>query len=486
MMFRAPFGHNGLGGPTLGRFALLACVGALAFTVLARWARPGVLNPAPPERHPDDYLPSESPASTIAIPVGLPLSILEELLEDAVPRSFGSPDALHRLPDRGRTSVEIALQRGPFRASLVDDVARIEATLTYGLNVSYDLPGLPDPGGSCGFDGDPPRLTVVIRSPVSLDQRWALRTSAELVELRPTTGEDEDRCRVTILGLDVTDDVVAGAREFVSSHLAEVDRRAARLDLRSRFEEWWSILQRPIELDDSLWLVMGPERIRRGPVRGTGDSLHVSLAVRARPRILFGRSPRLIPASLPELESGLIEPELDLRVDGRAEYVFGSQFLVGRLGGRRLQLGGRTLTVDSLRVYGVGEGRLALEVLVSGDVSGRIYLTGRPVIDASTGRISVPDLEFDVATDEAIDGIIPRLAARSLRDFLRQEASWPVDPAVRWLADWLRVGLNRKISEDLQVTGVVDTVGIVGIYALQESLLVRLSASGAASLFVLE
>jgi hypothetical protein len=76
--------------------------------------------------------------------------------------------------------------------------------------------------------------------------------------------------------------------------------------------------------------------------------------------------------------------------------------------------------------------------------------------------------------------------ALSLRDYLREQASWPVDPAIQWLADWLGRGLNRDLSRDLRVVGAVDTVQIVGVYALREVLLVRMAAQGSASLIVLQ
>ena len=36
---------------------------------------------------------------------------------------------------------------------------------------------------------------------------------------------------------------------------------------------------------------------------------------------------------------------------------------------------------------GIGAGRLAMRLGVSGDLSGRLYLTGRPVIDMTTGKV---------------------------------------------------------------------------------------------------
>jgi hypothetical protein len=464
--------------------ALLGLV-AVALVLLSRRGAT-VLDPAPPVAR-SDILPSEAAPSTISVPLALPLSVLVELLEDAVPRTHGTLDSLVAVPDRGRTSVEIALERGPFSVSMVDDVARMATTLRYRLRVSYDLPALPDPGGSCGFDGDRrPGLGVSIRSPVSLAGDWTLRTKAEVVDVRPATETAADRCEVSVVGLDVTDRVVEGARGFLVDHLDDIDRRAAGVDTRSRFEGWWRTLQEPIELGDSLWLAMGPETITRGRVTGTRDSLWVPLTLSARPRILLGPRPSLSLVSLPPLDSGAVEPRLDLLVDGRADYRAGSRFLTDRLAGTDLALTGFMLRMESLRVYGVGGGRLALEVRVSGDVRGTLYLTGSPTIDPAESRVSVPDLDFDVATEQAVFGIVPTLVALSLRDFLREQATWPVGPAVEFLAEWLLRGLNRDLSADLRVTGTVDSVGIVGVYPLREVLLVRMSARGSASLMVVE
>jgi len=467
------------------RAAALVALVAVALVIASRRGA-GVLDPPPPAPR-SDVFPSEAPSSTLSLPLALPLSVLVELLEEAVPTTHGTQDSLLALPDRGRAAVTIALEREPFRASVVDDIARVATTLRYALRLSYDLPALPDPGGSCGFDGDRrPGLAVEIRSPVSLARDWTLRTRAQVVDVRPASDSAVDRCEVTVLGLDLTDRVVEGARGFLEDHLDDIDRRAARVDTRSHFERWWDILQEPIELSDSLWLAMGPQTIRRGPVSGMGDSVRVALALRASPRILLGPRPTPLPSTLPELDSGSIEPRLDLLVDGRADYGVGSQFLMDRLVGRELEFGGSTLRLRSVRVYGVGGGTLAVEVGVSGDVRGRLYLTGTPTIDAATSRISVPDLDFDVATEEAVFGIVPALVALSLRDYLREQASWPVDPAVRWLADWLGRGLNRDLSRDLRVVGAVDTVQIVGVYALRDVLLVRMAAQGSASLIVVQ
>jgi hypothetical protein len=469
--FRAPFFAVFI----FGTIGLAACGG------------PRELDPRPPLLLPDSLVPPSPPLSTISVPLDIPVGVLTDLLEDAVPRTLGTLDSMRAVPREGRARVSMALEREPFRVQIHEAEARIETTIGYALQVSYDVPALPDVGGSCGTGESPrPRLHVAIASPVSIGPDWTLRTQARVDAVRSASAEPRDRCEVTMFGVDVTDDVVEASRSFVEAHLEKMDESAARVDTRSRFAEWWGRLREPIQLEDSLWLAIGPEVIRRGPIRGSGDTVKVELALGARPRIVYGARPRGRLAPLPPLDTGAVEPALDLLVDARAAYPAISDLLNERLGGTDVEVGDRVLHIRSLRVFGIGGGRLALELELDGDIAGRLYLTGTPTIDVASGRISIPDLEFDDATQRELFPFLPELMALPLRDFLRARAVWPSEPAVEWLTQWLSIGLNRFLSDDLGITGVVDGMEIVATYALREALIVRISARGRANVFLLE
>lgn len=445
---------------------------------------PERIDPDPPAARRDDVAPPAPPLSRLDVPVAIPLETLVDLLETAVPTRFGTLETFHEVENR-RASIAFDLERTPFRASLAGDLARLETTIRYRVRVSYDLPLLPDAGGSCGTsEGRPPSLNVAIESPVSLDRDWSLATNVRVTDVRPASDDDADRCEVTFLGLDITDAIVEGARKELERHLTTIDALAAHIDTRSRFESWWSTLGTPIRLDDELWLAIGPEEVRRGAIQGSGDSVQVALSLGARPHIVFGAEPVETALPLPPLDSGSVEPRLDLLVDARAEYETARRFLQERLGGTELQIRGRQIRLDSLRVYGIGDNRLAMELRVSGDVRGRLFLIGSPAIDPTSGMISVPDLELDVATRNVVLATVSWLADRGLLDVLRERATWPSDPAVDWLEGWLTKGLNRRLSDDLRVTGSVNSLRIVGVHALRDALLVRVAARGSARLFV--
>jgi hypothetical protein len=471
-----------------GRIALAAAVAttvlAVVVVVTARALDDDFVAAPPPETAPDVRPPMERPLSVLSVPLEVPLGPLVELLESAVPNVHGDLEEFVELPERGRVRIAFELERAPFRASVDGAVARLETTVLYRLRMSYSLPVLPDVGGSCGVDELRPRLGVILESPLSLAPDWSLETEVRVRDVYVASDEDRDRCEVTFLGIDVTDLLADGVRSFLERSAEDIDALVAQVDTRSSFESWWTTLREPIELTDSLWLTIGPEGVRSGAIRGAGDAFTVDVALTARPSVTFGPRPTPPEPPLPRLDAGVLAPHLDLLVDARAEYGAASGFLMEQIAGDTVAFDGHAIVIDSLRVYGIGGGRVAMQVRLSGDFAGRVFLTGRPDIDPATGVISVPDLDFDVATRDVLLSTVAWLAGPSLLEDLRARARWPGDPAVAFLTEWLTRGLNRDVSDALRIRGSVDSVSIVSAHALTHALLVRISAQGTASLEV--
>jgi len=468
---------------------VIVATGVAAMVLLARWRNEHrVLDPQAPEESPDVAPPRAASPSLIAAPITVPVAPLAAELEGAVPRRYGSLDRRIDVPGHDRKSIAFALRRGPLDVSFHGSVAQVATTVRYALKAWYDPPLLPEVGGSCGGDpsGTDPRLRLIVSGPITVDRDWHLATRSRVSALRPASSEPRDRCTVTFLDIDLTDELVEGARSFLDAHAEALDSAAAHVDLRRRFAAWWATLQEPIELADSLWLVMQPESVTRGPVTGLGDSVRIALAMRARPTVLMGPRPSLPVVALPPLDTGMVTPSLDVLVDARAGYDAASRFLQRELGGVEVAEMGRTVRLDSLRIYGIGGGRLALEVRVSGDVKARLFLTGTPRVDPTTGRISIPDLEFDVHTRDLVFATVSWLRADALRQLLRSRAEWPGADVLGWVRARLVEGLNRDLSDELRVSGQVDEVRILGVVATKQALVVRASARGTAALSVVQ
>jgi len=475
-------------GPRV-RAGLIATV-AGAGLLVALWvrARGDFLDPARPALVADFVPVPEVPVSVVAAPISVPLGRLTELLEAAVPTEYGGLAERRPLAGSDRTEVAFHLRRDPLSISVRGDVATVRTSIRYALRAFYDPPMLPEVSGSCAAEeGESrPRLDVALSAPITLDRDWKLRTRARIRQVEPASLDDRDRCRVTFLNVDLTDRVVTAARDFLGEHLDDVDSLAAEVDVRSRVAGWWQTLQQPIHLTDSLWLIMRPEAVQRGPLAGAGRSLDVGLALKARPSVHYGELPPFGARPLPPLEEGEGATGLDVRVEARVEYQAATALLMDELGGRQLEHEGRHVRLDSIRVFGVGGGRLAVEVRVTGDLSGRLFLVGTPTVDPATAEISVPDLDFDVATRNVVLAAASWLRTVELRRLFRERAIWPAAPAVEWITGWVEQGLNRDLSDDVHVRGEVTSVRILGAYALRDALLVRVAVGGTARLVVEE
>lgn len=424
------------------------------------------------------------PPSLLSVPVQLDLAPLVAAMEDGVPTTWGDLDTRIDVADNDRLDVAFDLARSPLRATFEDSVARVATTISYRARAWYDPPVLPTVSVSCGTGDDevPPRLDVALEGTLSLDREWRLRSRVRVDTIVPVTDADRDRCRVTIIRWDMTDRVVEGARDFLTEEAATIDSLVAAVDLRSRFEEWWDLIGEPVELTDDVWLVLGGEGLVRGPIRGRGNGVETILGLRARPRLVVGPRPTDSVPRLPPLDTGYVSPGFAVRVEARAEYAEAGDVLTRELGGRTLEAGGRSVRLEGFAVSGIGGGRLALAVDLRGDARGRLYLVGTPRYDPVDGRIGVPDLDFDVASERAVVEGAAWLARVGLVGLLRDAARWPAGPAVEWARDQVERGLNRDLSDEVRLEGRVSEVDVVDVVAGRDALRVRADVRAEATL----
>ncbi|MBT8337916.1 MAG: DUF4403 family protein, partial [Gemmatimonadetes bacterium] len=426
------------------------------------------------------------PPSLLSVPVDLDLAPMIAEMERQVPAAWG--DLENRLSVAGNDRLEVAfsLSREPFRASFEDSVARVATTIAYRARAWYDPPVLPTVSASCGTGDDeaPPRLDVALIAPLTLDREWRLHSRVAVDVLVPRSETDRDRCRVTVIRWDMTERVVDEARRFLENQASGLDSLLADIDLRSRFEEWWSVIAEPVELAEDVWMVLAPEGLVRGPIRGYGEGVQTILGLRARPRLVVGPRPAVVATALPPLDSGFVAPGFAVRVEARAEYDEASSLLDRELSGRTLTRGDRTVRLEGFEVSGIGRGRLAVAVDLGGDARGRLYLVGTPRYDPEDGRIGVPDLDFDVASGRALVEGAAWVARVGLVGLLRDAARWPASPAVSWAQGQVERGLNRSLSERVRLEGRVASVDVVDVVAGLDALLVRADVRAEATLRV--
>ena len=428
--------------------------------------------------------PPPATPSSFDVPLEYDFTPLLRVVEEAVPRTFGSME--RQMPIRGDERRRIAFEatRGPFTMFMRDSLVHMRARLSYEARGWYSPRVGPTLSAGCGGDGDRPEIIVELVTPLTLDTAWHLESRARLARLAPESRGGDDRCRVSIVRFDVTERVVDAARRAVAGRMPHIDRMVNRIDISERAGGWWARLERPIRLRDDVWLELRPQRLRLGKVTGSGTVLTVQAGLDALPRIVVGPEPVVTPRPLPALSHDTSAGGFRILVDGQVDWATASREITEALRGRTITQVGRSIEITSIRAAPAAGRRVALTVRFHGDARGTLRLLGTPRIDDTSAAIVVPDLDYDLDTDSDLVNVVAWVRGDALRDLLRARARVPVAPVLERGRVLLVQGLNRTIGNVMTLSAFVDSVSVEGIYATPEGLLVRGRATGRARVTV--
>ena len=446
------------------------------------------LEAPPPAVAPDTETPAGLPPSTLNVPISYDLTPIIEKLEQVVPRRFGDLDDREKLPSNNRVSYAFEAERDPFHVELEGNTAHLSSVIRYRGRGWYDPPIGPTVSASCGTgENDAPRrVAVALSADIDLTREWTLQSRSRVDRIAPVSRDARDRCRITVVRVDITERLVGAARDLLQKNTRNIDAAIAGLDVHSQFQEWWDVLQSPIELTDSVWLLLNPIAVRKGAAGGRGLLMRVGVGLSAAPRIVIGERPVVVPVPLPPLDTGNVGQGLHILVEGIVDYDVASEVLTEQLRGRVLAGAGQQIRIRGVELSGIGAGKLALRVEFDGSVRGSMYLVGTPRFDPETHQVHVPDLDFDVASEDLRVRGLAWLGKERALAFLRERARFPIGDPIQLGQRYLVEGLNRNLSDDVRLSGEVISIVPLDVHATRRVLLLRAHAQATARLIVRE
>lgn len=432
---------------------------------------------------PADARPAEPdplPLSVIDAPISFSLQQAIVALESAVPRSFGDLDKRIINPSNKRQKFAFEARRSPFSVRIDGQHLTITSVIEYAGRGWYDPPLAPEVSASCGTDGTRPRIRVAITSDLSLNKNWHLRTRTRLAGTKPYSTETRDECRVTLFAIDVTSRVVNAVDTQLRSQLRNIDRKLATLDVQRPLEHWYNLLNKPVHVADSLWLTFNPGEVQFGGLRADDSTITADIRLFAAPVITAGPRPEEILTPLPPLKAADVEVGDSLRVlvDGQLGYDVASLYLRKILIGRKFSRFRKTVRIDSADMYGLGDGRVVVSLLFAGALNGHAFLVGTPSFDSATQMLVVPDLSFDVATDNALAQGVAWFKREDVINELRKRAQIPLTSMIDDVRDRVEDAMNRDLTEGVSLGAELTSGRLVEVHARETELRVRSEITG--------
>lgn len=465
-----------------GALSLTTAIALGAYGV-HRMRSPLVLDAPPPQVFADspDVNP-QIPPSIIEAVVQYRLQTAIDSLEAAIPREYG--DLEQRLPVTGskRMSYGFAVRRSPFVATLAGQSLTLSSVVEYSAHIWYRPPFGPELSAGCGTGDDPrPRVRVTLISTPQLTRDWQLRTKTRVLRLEPFSDQARDRCRVTVLRLDATDRVIEATRGMLIRRMQLFDHNTARWPTRERFERLWMQLQRRVRLTQGVYLEVNPYGAQWSELSIRGDTVVTRLRLVASPRIVTNAVRELqrpLPALRPggAASAGPAGASAHIAVEGTFSYPVASALLRRALVGRTVVQSGRKVRIQDVKLSGLGGGRLALALTLSGGIRGRLFFTGTPRLDVTSGQMSIPDLDFDIGTEQLLVQGFAWLNGVDIRDFLRARARLPDSEALGKLRGLAQHGINRLLAPGVVLSGNIHSARGTSVRATVEDIRLRAMA----------
>jgi hypothetical protein len=354
---------------------------------------------------------------------------------------------------------------------------RVNANLSNGLfsaslNVLYHLKAGPTGAGalvSCGYGQPARQMNLAFSGNVQFRPDWTIHVAA-----KPNISPGND-CQVTFLNFNATPFIVKKLNSVASNYLnaftSQLEDKSSAL--KPLVSNAWSMASRPIAIADNVWLNLSPKAINIMPPTVENGQLEIRFSLDANPDIAYGKPPEPSTVPLPNLGDATGEDKFEIFLKAGSEYTDVNATLSRAVAGKTVSLGDSfpkslfSINIDGVEVSNLGNKLLVAVKLGGRGVGGTLFLVGTPQIATDPElhtRIYVPDLDYDVATKNALIGFGSEVFHDEIRQALKRAASWDVSAQLKDAENKLNASLKRKLSDQIQLDGAATDFGPAQIW----------------------
>jgi hypothetical protein len=224
-----------------------------------------------------------------------------------------------------------------------------------------------------------------------------------------------------------------------------------------------------------------------GPITANHDTVIARLRVVASPRVVTGPYPNEFELMKPMPRLGplaRVGEGAHVQLEGTLSYPVATAILSRVLVGREFQQAGRLLKIDAVETKGIGGGRVALGVTLSGAVRGRLWFTGTPALHRERRELHVPDLDVDVGSENLLVRGLEWLTGEEMRNFLRARARVSEAELIGRLRNLAEQGINRTLTEGIELSGEIHSAAATSVRASIDEIRVRATAEASLRLSI--
>lgn len=442
------------------------------------------INPEHPDLSPANFKLDSLPSSEINIPIQINLKPIYVMAEKSVDTVFTSPKYPDEwVQDGCATRFKYVFRRSPLQMKTTGTSLNLGFTGFYKivgstrLCVNGTVVSPWTPACRCGFGSEGERrVNVSFTNSLSIQPDYKVKLNIVRDEPKPL-----DKCEVCFWGQDITKQVMKGLTTELDAAKKDLDKRYGSVDLKSRFQQVWDRLNKVYNLYGLGWLKINPQRIRINNLFALNDSLYIFLGLSAKPAISFEK-PAEQSSWVPNLGTFSRKPGFTIFLDAVLSYDSLSFILNKELAGKEFDFKKlfikKKFIIDSCKIYGAGNEKLIIKVNFSGTNNGVVYLLGKPVYNKDKRSIEVTDIDFDIKSKNFLLGSADWLFDKKITKEIAKQARFDLGAYIDTAKASINKELNTEWVKGIRSTGNISDIRLIGIYPMQQYLVIRSNCTG--------
>lgn len=424
--------------------------------------------------HLPDTLPA-LPASEIDLPLKIYAPPILRTADSTVPKEFTSEG----WPAYLKTSCEFRYKyrfvRSGFTLTCSNNKLALQWDGKYQVAGSrcfctFNKPVSPWVSGSCGF-GDEPlrRVNMSISSQLYFLPDYRLQSHTRLEQLKA-----QDKCVVSIMSSDVTQQVVDSIRSSVNTFCHILDSTVGSLNFTAWLQQIASKAWQKTPVGHYGYLVINPEQVRIGQLNYARDTFSISAGISCRLELGSDTNSRAGIPPLPPLNAGNNRDGAYLYLALNYDYPFIGKLLHDSLYNRTFLVKGNTVIIKDIAIRGAGNHQIEIKVDFAGSRKGRIYIKGTPVLDTVKQTLTVPDISYSLESRDLALKIARTLLKNKIRRSLQGNSYLDLAALIKTNLPALDSQLNTQIAPGLYTRGHMKEVRMTGLLAGEKFLQMQL------------
>ncbi|RWL94323.1 MAG: DUF4403 family protein [Mesorhizobium sp.] len=414
--------------------------------------------------------------SLLALRADVPLSLIRDAASQAIPAEYGfggnGPDVGGTINPGGWNFVKIDVKAG----TRYEGTVRRIGDLTVSGSGHTVLVALPiEINGKGGFRGDGARMlglnaknfraALIIRARVTIDINPDWTPAVTIVpELEWTQNPKVEV--VSRAWVDIRSHVEGPMRAQLEAMAAKIRAAIPADTIKREIEKAWRVYSMPIGNAGSLtaWAHLVPVEIGTSGVVVANNQIHVGVSLKARTDISTDATPKVEVSPLPALSRMPAEPgRLSIAAPVRVDYNVLRAAVMAEVADKKFSAeiaGGKaTVIVKDIVVYPSAETiavGLSFEARLPGhlfDVTGKLFLTGKPVVENEGTVVHLVDVRFARQLDNPFWNLVSVIFEDQIRHTIENSARADLASEIAKQVAALRLGLaDPSKTQGVKVT----------------------------------